>query len=71
MKLEKSDRGFMFVMHKNYTDSDVTRVISESSAGPLGKYLWVGQNHLITRAEAKQLVKHLQRWIETGTLRLK
>lgn len=69
MKLIKSERGFMFLMHRNYTEPVESRVISESSADPLGKYLWIGQNHHITRREAKQLAKHLQRWIETGTLR--
>lgn len=70
MKLIKSDRGFMFLIHQSYgTGKGESRVISESSADPLGKYLWIGQDHHITRRDAKVLVKYLQRWIETGSLR--
>jgi hypothetical protein len=33
-------------------------------------YLWVGDHHLLDRAQVAELVAHLQQWLATGSLAL-
>ncbi len=77
MKVEKSERGFEFLMHKGYPDPASTRIASESSVIgnyedsmdiPGSSYLWIGDNHHLNRAEVQQLIHHLTHWVQHGTL---
>lgn len=78
MQLSKSERGFVFLLHKQYlSPHDITRLLGESSAigdydnsydKPGSSFLWFGDNHHLNREEVAELVGHLQRWLETGSL---
>src|SRR5690348_18496440 len=78
MKVEKSERGFEYLMHKGYPDPDLTRLASESSAIntdyedgmdiPGSSFLWIGANHHLNRAEVQQFIHHLTHWVQHGTL---
>ena len=35
---------------------------------PGTSFLWIGDNHHLNRAEVRQLVSHLQAWLDTGSL---
>lgn len=78
MRLEKSDRGFMLLLHETYAEkSEEARLISESSAvgdyedsydKPGSSYLWVGNNHHLNREEVKQLIACMQYWLDKKRL---
>ena len=53
------------------------RLFQESSAKgdyedsldrPGSSFLWIGRNHHLNREEVAEFVKHLQRWLDTGSL---
>lgn len=80
MKLYRSDRGFEQVEHRRYPEGDPVRLVSQSSI--IGDYddavnrpgtsaLWIGADHHLNREEVALLVKHLQSWVETGSLEIK
>jgi hypothetical protein len=79
MRLEKSERGFMFLLHEQYrTPHEDDRLASESSAigdypdsfdRPGSSFLWIGDNHHLNREEVAEFVSHLQRWLNTGRLK--
>lgn len=78
MRIAISDRGFRFLTHPTYLDDKVTsRLASESSAvgdhpdaveRPGSSFLWVGQDHHLSREEVAKLVAAMQHWLETGRL---
>lgn len=79
MKAEKTDRGFVVVTHEKYQNSEMTRLIQESSAIgdyeesfdlPGSSYLWIGQDHHLNRDEVAELITRMQHWLETGRLRV-
>ena len=55
-----------------------TRIVSQSSAidfdapggleEPGSSYLWVGRHWHLNRAEVRQLVEHLEAWLDAGSL---
>jgi hypothetical protein len=81
MKTEKTERGFVVVMHEKYQNKqgEMTRLIQESSAigdyeesfdRPGSSYLWVGQDHHLNRDEVAELIIRMQHWLETGKLKV-
>lgn len=81
MKVRASDRGFLSVHHPVYppTSQEDDLVVTQSSI--VGDYpdamerpgtsaLWFGFHHHLNREEVAQLVKHLQAWLDTGSLKL-
>ena len=79
LRVEKSDRGFTFILCEPYLARDLEhqRVASESSAigdyddaieNPGSSFLWIGDYHHLNREQVAQLVGHLQGWLETGEL---
>ncbi len=83
MNLNTSNRGFTNILHKSSQHPPQleisTHLIGESSAigdcedgtdRPGSSYLWFGNEHHLNREEVRELVEHLNRWIETGTLRV-
>jgi len=80
MKLTKDPRGFRRYEAETYSNKrgQFTRLIQESSAigdnddsfdKPGSSFLWVGRDHHLKREEVAELVTHLQRWLDTGSLR--
>lgn len=81
MQVTRGDRGFRSVTHPVYppgADKD-DRVVTQSSAvgdyddswaRPGSSYLWVGVTHHLDREEVRQLVRHLEAWLATGSLEL-
>lgn len=79
MRLEKSDRGFEFLMHPVYpqhVQGDEAAIVSQSSAigdypdslsRPGSSYLHVGR-HMLDREEVAELARRLQAWVATGSL---
>ena len=54
------------------------RLVQESSVradhktqfnAPSAAYLWLGDNHHLDRDEVVNLISHLKRWVDTGTLK--
>jgi hypothetical protein len=76
----QTDRGFQVLTHPTYPpkkDDPGARVIQQSSV--IGDYpdafdrpgssaLWIGDHHHLNREEVGQLVRHLQAWLDTGSL---
>lgn len=80
MKAEKSDRGFVHVLHPKYLPPhEDARVVSESSAiggypdsmsKPGSSFLWVGDHHHLNREEVTELADQLRTWLKTGRLKI-
>lgn len=81
MKAEKTDRGFVVVVHEKYQNEPgkMTRLIQESSAigdyensfdCPGSSYLWVGQDHHLNREEVAELITRMKYWLKTGRLKI-
>lgn len=81
MHIEKSERGFDFLVHDSYgNEPRPIRLVSESSSigdyadsfdRPGSSFLWVGDRmgtHHLNREEVAELIAHLQRWLDTGRL---
>jgi hypothetical protein len=78
MRSQKSDRGFVSVVHPTYvTPRENARLIAESSAigdyedslgCPGSSFLWVGKNHHLNREEIAELIARLQHWLDTKRL---
>lgn len=81
MKTEKTDRGFIVILHEKYQNKsgETTRLIQESSAigdyensfnCPGSSYLWIGNDHHLNREEVADLITRMQYWLETGRLKM-
>lgn len=78
MQVKETSRGFRVIEHPCYPQSgSVSRLVQESSAigeyadafeKPGSSYLYVGNNHHLTREEVAELVEHMRHWLETGRL---
>lgn len=82
MIVKPNERGFPVLHHDTYPPSPVPnrdRLVAQSSI--VGDYpdaldrpgtsaLWIGSNHHLNREEVRELVKHLQSWLDTGSLSL-
>lgn len=79
MKVERTDRGFQVLKHEVYPPGAAKpdRLVQQSSAigeypdsfdRPGSSFLWVGDNHHLSREEVRQFVTHLQSWLDTGYL---
>lgn len=72
MKVEKRRRagGFRVIWHDPYPRRDDglrCRLLQESSSRESG-HLWVGAHHRLNRDEVRELIAHMQRWLDTGSL---
>jgi hypothetical protein len=79
MQSFKTERGFVWVSHPNYSDTGESRLIGESSAvgdyadssdKPGSSFLWVGTHHHLNRAEVEELISRLKHWLREGSLRV-
>jgi len=80
MEIERSERGFDFLIHPAYLpEDDFSRLASQSSAirdyedawdRPGSSCLWIGEHHHLNREEVAQFVAHLQAWLNTGSLKI-
>lgn len=81
MKRVTTERGFQLIECPKYLPEDgkfvSARVVQQSSAignapdafdRPGSSYLWFGEDHHLDRAQVKELVAHLNLWLETGRL---
>lgn len=77
MNIEWDHRGFCVLTHRGYPVSrgENLRLAQESSAidfsvgnPPGGSFLWIGQDHHLSRQQVAEFIKHLQRWLDTGSL---
>ena len=78
MKAVKTARGFSMVEHPNYPDGDMVRALQASSAidmryedsfdKPGSSYLWVGPELHLNREDVAEMIVHMQRWLDTGSL---
>lgn len=82
MELITTDRGFELLQHNVYPpyhekdgSPKVSRLTQQSSAigdscaaAPGSSFLWIGEHHHLNREEVKELVLHLQAWLDTGSL---
>ena len=78
MKAIRTERGFVLVEHPTHTNKPKDeRLIQESSAigdyensfdMPGSSYLWVGARHHLNREEVRELIDHMENWLETGRL---
>ena len=82
MKVVRSERGFERIVHDSYANEpvpDCTLVGASSAIGnyedswdrPGSSFLWIGNtDHAmhINRDEVRELIVHLQSWVESGNL---
>jgi hypothetical protein len=81
MDVVNSDRGLEYIHFENRPHStQKSRLVSQSSAvgdytdsasRPGSSNLWVGAHHHLSREQVRELVQHLNNWLETGSLRNK
>jgi len=82
MQVIKTARHFEVLEHPVYPpDANLassTRLAQCSSASgddnlgrPGTSFLWLGEHHHLRRDEVRQLLAHLQAWLDTGSLNLK
>lgn len=80
LRVYTSDRGFHGVEAEKYQNErgEFVRLIQESSAigfypdalnKPGSSFLWVGDHVHLDREQVKELKGHLERWLETGSLK--
>ena len=81
MRVEKTQRGFKVIVEEKYQNERgvFTRLIQESSAvgehedsfdTPGSSFLWVGQDHHLNREKVKELIVHLQYWVDNKRLNM-
>jgi hypothetical protein len=78
MNLRSTNRGFGLLTHPTRANEpQEERLIQESSAigdyensfdVPGSSYLWIGADHHLDREEVAGLIRHMQRWLDTGRL---
>lgn len=80
MKVIKNERGFPCLMHNAYLPNEReerSKLAAQSSAvgdyhdsfdRPGTSFLWIGYHHHLNREEVRQFIKHLQAWVDTGSL---
>ncbi len=75
MKIETSNRGFRFVLAEKYQNEpgEYTMLIAESSAigdyddsfdNPGSSYLWIGNDHHLSRDEVADMIETMQHWLD-------
>ena len=80
MKIGKTARGFTIIEEEKYQNERgvFTRLIQESSAignykdawnYPGSSFLWVGEDHHLNRKQVRELIRHLQYWLNNKHLR--
>ena len=80
MKIKKLKNNLFCLEHlvfepDFYKDYPIQAVLLEESSksslchGTGSSFLWVGEHHLLNRAEVYKLIEHMQRWLVTGSLR--
>jgi hypothetical protein len=73
MVIKQFDDGLSYLSHPTYLGYP-DALLEESLntdivlAGAGSSYLWVGGMHCLNREEIRELVGHLNRWLETKTL---
>lgn len=65
MQVKLSLRGLPYLEHITYPDKQEQPILMTSSS--VENHLWVGDFHL-DRANVKELISHLSRWVDTGSL---
>jgi hypothetical protein len=78
MNLTKTERGFERIDHDTYIDGmgDKRLVAASSAIGdypdafdrPGSSFLWIGENHHLSREEVKEFAVRLNAWFKTGSL---
>jgi len=79
MRQYETPRGFHGIEAEKYQNERgvYTRLVQESSAvgndedamlRPGSSFLWIGEDHHLSRCEVEELISHLNRWLETKTL---
>jgi hypothetical protein len=78
MRIIRTRQGFNAIYHEEYLEPhDKKRIAQESLAigdyedswnDQGSAYLWIGENHHLNREQVAELVAHLQRWLDTGSL---
>lgn len=69
MQVVKIHRGYERLMHRP-VDPGLGRLCMLAEAAREPGYLWLGEDHRLSRAEVRQLIAHLQAWLDTGSLQL-
>lgn len=80
MRLSKTERGFEIIKWPAYIEKNgIHRLVQQSSAigdgddavnRPGSSFLWVGEHHHLDREEVQELIRHLQAWVNTGSLKV-
>lgn len=84
MKVELTERGFERIERASYGRGDGKNVmltlVQQSSAfkwhddsinRPGESFLWIGEEHHLDKEEVRDLISHLQSWVDTGSLKPK
>jgi len=79
MRVEETQRGFRVLLEEKYQNKpgEFTRLIQESSAIgdyedslPGSSFLWVGDDHHLDREQVKELIEHMQYWLDNMRLNI-
>ena len=78
MHVNRTERGFEQLVHPEcVSPQDVSSIAAMSFAvgdyenshsDPGSSYLWIGKDHHLNREEVAELIAHLQRWLDTGSM---
>ena len=68
MELYKKRKNGFGVIHPEYVTGSSSMIISES-VGVRKKQIWIGESHCIDKINVKKLIKYLQTWINTDSLK--
>lgn len=82
MEVRESGNKFPAIVHPEWTDdpapnelvmvaqSSIIGDYPDAAARPGTSALWIGTDHHLNREEVAQLIRHLQSWVDTGSLKL-
>ncbi len=81
MRVEETPRGFRVLVEEKYQNEpgEFTKLIQESSAIgnyedsyelPGSSFLWVGEDHHLNREQVKELIEHMQYWLDNKRLNM-
>lgn len=81
MKLDTTSREFEWLEHTRYDNQMDTQTRLASQSSIVGGYedswdragssaLWIGADHHLNREEVAQFIKHLQAWVDTGSMKI-
>ena len=82
MRVKQTDRNFRFIEHvtrpahvaasaKLLQESSMIGDYENSWDEPGSSFLWIGPDHHLNREEVREMIEHMQYWLDNGRLKMK